>query len=194
MELEELQAGWNVLNKRLAQNEILNKRIIKEMIRSRVLNAYQRLLRKNIVGYTVYFAALLLTALAHTVFGTPLLVVYIVGVFLCFSLLCSIPTFVIFLSFNMEKPLTDSFRRILFYQRSMRFLYPFIVGLGSCAMLFIFVYFKHYENVRQIAINVLCFLIAFLGSMIEYRCDRKKLGAMKKGLEELKEFEEEEAV
>lgn len=35
MELEELKAGWNVLNDRLAQNEILNKRIIKEMIINR---------------------------------------------------------------------------------------------------------------------------------------------------------------
>ena len=35
MELEELKAGWNVLNERLAQNEILNKRIIKDMIVTR---------------------------------------------------------------------------------------------------------------------------------------------------------------
>ena len=44
MELEELKAGWNVLNERLAQNEILNKRIIKEMIINRTQSAYERLL------------------------------------------------------------------------------------------------------------------------------------------------------
>lgn len=67
----------------------------------------------------------------------------------------------------------------------------FIVGLGLCAMLFIFVYFKQFERDWQIAIFVLASLIASLGSMIEYRCDRKKLDAMKEGLEELKEFEED---
>lgn len=191
MELEELQGGWNVLNERLAQNEILNKRIVKEMIRGRVLNAYQRLLRKNIIGYAIHFVALFITALAHPFFGTSLLVVYIIGGILCFNLLCSIPTFVMFLRFDMQKPLTDSYRRILYYQRSMRFMYPFIVGLGLCAMLFIFIYFKQFERDWQIAIFVLASLIASLGSMIEYRCDRKKLEAMKEGLEELKEFEED---
>ena len=43
MELEELKAGWNVLNERLAQNEILNKRIIKEMIVTRTNSALSRL-------------------------------------------------------------------------------------------------------------------------------------------------------
>lgn len=67
----------------------------------------------------------------------------------------------------------------------------FIVGLGLCVMLFIFVYFKQFERDWQIAIFVFASLIASLGSMIEYRCDRKKLDAMKEGLEELKEFEED---
>lgn len=67
----------------------------------------------------------------------------------------------------------------------------FIVGLGLCVMLFIFIYFKQFERNWQIAIFVLASLIASLGSMIEYRCDRKKLDAMKEGLEELKEFEED---
>lgn len=32
MNFDEMKAGWNVLNERLAQSEIINKRIIKEMI------------------------------------------------------------------------------------------------------------------------------------------------------------------
>ena len=58
-------------------------------------------------------------------------------------------------------------------------------------MLFIFIYFKQFERNWQIAIFVLASLIASLGSMIEYRCDRKKLDAMKEGLDELKEVEED---
>ena len=42
MELEELKAGWNVLNERLAQNEILNKRIIKDMIVTRTNSVRQQ--------------------------------------------------------------------------------------------------------------------------------------------------------
>lgn len=35
MELEELKAGWSILNEQLAKSEMLNKRIIKEMITNR---------------------------------------------------------------------------------------------------------------------------------------------------------------
>lgn len=50
---------------------------------------------------------------------------------------------------------------------------------------------KQFERDWQIAIFMLASLIAFFGGMVEYRCDRKKLDAMKEGLEELKEFEED---
>ena len=55
MELEELKAGWNVLNERLAQNEILNKRIIKEMIINRTQSAYERLFRFDLFGLILAF-------------------------------------------------------------------------------------------------------------------------------------------
>lgn len=43
-------------------------------------------------------------------------------------------------------------------------------------------------------IYISTFLIVVVGSLIEYRWDFSKLNAMKKGLKELKEFKEEEAV
>ena len=56
MELDELKAGWNVLNERLEQNEILNKRIIKEMIINRTQSAYERLFRFDLFGLILTFA------------------------------------------------------------------------------------------------------------------------------------------
>ena len=35
MNLDEMKNSWNVLNERLEQNEILNKRIIEEMVASK---------------------------------------------------------------------------------------------------------------------------------------------------------------
>ena len=55
MELEELKAGWNVLNERLAQNEILNKRIIKDMIVTRTNSALSRLKWMNWGGIVLVF-------------------------------------------------------------------------------------------------------------------------------------------
>ena len=40
MNLDEMKNSWNVLNERLEQNEILNKRIIEEMVASKTKSAY----------------------------------------------------------------------------------------------------------------------------------------------------------
>lgn len=191
MEMNELRAGWDVLNERLAQNEILNKRIIKEMIMGRILTAQQRLMWKIIGGYAIYMACFILTLFSHALFGTPLLIVYMVSGFLLFSTLCGLPTFLRFYGFDMEKPLKDSLQRILFYQKSMRLLYPMIVGLSFIMLSFLFCYFWDFGYNRMTFIYVSASLIALVGSAIEYRWDFSKLDAMKKGLEELKEFEKE---
>lgn len=191
MEMDELRAGWSVLNERLAQNEILNKRIIKEMIMGRILTAQQRLMWKIIGGYTIYIACFILALFSHSLFGTPLLIVYMVSGLLIFCTLCGLPTFFSFYKLSMEKPLEDSLRRILFYQKSMRLFYPLIIGLAFIILSFLFFYFWDFGYNRMTFIYVSASLIMFVGSAIEYRWDSSKLNAMKKGLEELKEFEEE---
>ena len=49
MELEELKASWNALNQRLAETEIVNTRVVKEMIAQKTKSAYE-----HIVGHNVY--------------------------------------------------------------------------------------------------------------------------------------------
>ena len=48
MELEELKLNWELLNKRLEKNEILNKRIIHEMLQKRTITTYNKLFRAEI--------------------------------------------------------------------------------------------------------------------------------------------------
>ena len=49
MELEELKASWNALDKRLAETEIVNMRMVKEIIQQKTKSAYD-----HIVGHNVY--------------------------------------------------------------------------------------------------------------------------------------------
>ncbi len=53
MELDELKAGWNVFSDRLRQQEILNKRIIREMIRNRTHSAYASQIRYEWIGLAI---------------------------------------------------------------------------------------------------------------------------------------------
>lgn len=54
MELNELKASWNALDKRLADNEIVNIRIVKEMIAQKTKSAYDRIYGLNIYNFVVY--------------------------------------------------------------------------------------------------------------------------------------------
>lgn len=67
MELEELKAGWNVLNERLAQNEILNKRIIKDMIVTRTNSALSRLKWMNWGGIILVFVMFILVLIMKNI-------------------------------------------------------------------------------------------------------------------------------
>ena len=55
MELEELRASWNVLNERLAENEIVNQRIVKEMISQKTKSAFDKIYRMSIYNLFVIF-------------------------------------------------------------------------------------------------------------------------------------------
>lgn len=193
MDLEEMKKGWSVLNERLQRNEILNKRLVKEMIEKRIFNAYQWLLYKNIIALTIYLLGLLLTSCAHYYCGTPMLVVYTIGAFLVFSTLLGMPMFVVFLRFDLEKPLKETFRIVLFYRKSMRICYPLIVALGTAAFLFVYFYYWNLETwgIRT-AVFFITLVIALGGSVLEYRIDGSKLAALQKGLQDLKEFDEED--
>lgn len=194
MELEELKANWNILNERLQKNEILNRRIVKDMITNRILTAQQRLQWKMVIGYCVYLIALLLAVFAPVLFGTPLFIAYSVGGLLLVVALGGLPAFISFCRIDIKKPLMYSFRRLLFFQKYMRVAYPVVVVSGLVLLSGIFFNFWKLGANRMTFIYVFAFLTALIGSLVEYRMDSSKVEAMKKGLEELQEFEEEETL
>ncbi len=53
MELEALKASWNKLDERLAETEIVNLRIVKEMISQKTRSAYDRIVGQNIYSLVV---------------------------------------------------------------------------------------------------------------------------------------------
>lgn len=192
MNLDELKANWNILNERLQKNEILNRRIVKDMITNRILTARERLLWKIIIGYCIYFLCILLAAFSPFLFGSPLFMAYCLVGFLVAIILGGLPAFNTFYGISVEKPLTDSCRRLLLYQKFMRLGYPIIVISGLVLMTVIFSVYGKFGANRITFIFVSASVIAVVGSFIEYRWDSSKLEAMKKGLEELRDFEEEE--
>ena len=53
MELEALKANWNAFDKRLEETEIVNHRVLKEMIQQKTRSAYDKIVGKNIYNLVV---------------------------------------------------------------------------------------------------------------------------------------------
>ena len=55
MELEALKASWNKLDERLAETEIVNLRMVKEMIQQKTKSAYEGIIGQNLYTLVVNF-------------------------------------------------------------------------------------------------------------------------------------------
>ena len=53
MELEALKASWNALDERLAKTEIVNLRVVKEVIEQKTRSAYERIVGQNLYSLVV---------------------------------------------------------------------------------------------------------------------------------------------
>ena len=53
MELEALKASWNKLDERLAETEIVNLRLVKEMIEQKTKTAYDHIMGQNVYNFVV---------------------------------------------------------------------------------------------------------------------------------------------
>ena len=53
MELDDLKTSWNALDKRLAETEIVNMRMVKEMVSQKTKTAYDGILKQNIYNFVV---------------------------------------------------------------------------------------------------------------------------------------------
>lgn len=194
MELEELKAGWGVLNERLEQNEILNKRIIKEMVTNRTQSAYERLFRFDLFGF-------LLTLVMCVLFPVLVMTGKLVMQPLSFALLegavgIGFIMQVFFLSllirFNMEKKkLCELAWLALTYKLWMKRNFMFGSMIGASAMVaFLFIEKARLVVNWEVRLGVIL-LFVFIMGLYQIRFYLKNIRTIEKGLEELKEFEDE---
>lgn len=197
MELEELKAGWNVLNERLEQNEILNKRIIKDMITTRTLSAYERLFRFDLFGLILLPVLCILLPFMDTFLNVgmkPISLMLLEGL-LIIGFVTQIFLFSYLVRFNMDKmKICDLSRLVLKYKLWMKRNYTFGTILAVIVVIIFYFIQKGYLLPDAPQRLALAFLLAFSMIYFGMRFYTKNIEILEKGLEELKEFEEEETV
>lgn len=193
MELEELKASWNILNERLQQNEILNRRIVKEMISKRTMVARDRLLKMNVGGaiFILLIAIIIIITRGRVVVRPEAEIITWAG--LSFTLAYLFYSIYFLSCFNMEKCSLAELSRWTIKLRRMLRMELLVAPLAGLIMLVvIFFVHHHYRSIQQMIFDLVIVLLVGVASYCGYKfIDKRSVDEIEKGLEELKEFEEE---
>ncbi len=117
MELEDLKSSWSELNKQLEKNELLNKRIIQEMITKRTQTAYNKLLRFDIAGLVLTIAAILFILLMELYYPRKTEILLLVSGVVIFGLFTGLRQLHYLLNFNIFNMKVYELNRIMLSYR-----------------------------------------------------------------------------
>lgn len=201
MELDDLKTSWNALDKRLADTEIVNLRIVKEMISQKTKTAYERLMGLNL--YTL-IANLLVMALVfpYVLMNTPITFTtfVIVEAILLIGLTPHVRKLMLLSKFDLDDKKTNELTRLMLRYKqecsqevywtigtiAFAFAGFFISELGFNASIYTF----SNKIWLVIALVLLTFAIAFAIGFWHRRSHALQMKEIEQGLKELKEFEE----
>ena len=191
MELEDLRTGWSVLNERLKKNEILNTKIVKEMITKRTQTAYDKLLRMEIFNIIVItFLCLILPAMYRNIPELTYVSFILLEIVMVCSLLLQLFIASFLFRFNVgTMKLVVLARLILNYKLWTKRNW----FLGSTFGILIIISFiliqQTYLVPGKLLYIILPLCIGLAIGSLSYKYHKRKIESIEKGLQELKEFE-----
>lgn len=194
MNLDEMKNSWNVLNERLEQNEILNKRIIEEMVASKTKSAYDSIYNQEVRGLYIILLCGLIVLPVNWFLGINMklssfiLLEAVMFLALLFQLVILYSLSKFKLNYMKVNELT---RTVLKYRRfySYNKKYGTILGLGS-----VIVFMISESKITNPYAFVPVLTVMIVGCVYSYtkmKQHEQKIKEVEQGLAELKEFESE---
>ncbi|MDL2277221.1 hypothetical protein LJC57_01390 [Parabacteroides sp. OttesenSCG-928-G07] len=194
MELDDLKTGWTILNERLEENEILNKRIVEEMIKNRTNSAHSKLFRYDLC---LLILVALLCVFNPIMWPTTILFLssfLILEGLLLIALVVAVWKISYLLRFNLEtKNICELNRLILRYRLILKWDYIFSIPFVFIALVAVFLIqgSNVLLNSWRLWVVGISLVVAVIWSILEIRFSNKAIASIEQGLKELKEFEEE---
>ena len=194
MNLDEMKNSWNVLNQRLEQNEILNKRIIEEMVASKTKSAYDSIYNQELRGLYIILLCGLIVLPVNRFLGINMklssfiLLEAVMFLALLFQLVILYSLSKFKLNYMKVNELT---RTVLKYRRfySYNKKYGTILGLGS-----VIVFMISESKITNPYAFVPVLTVMIVGCVYSYtkmKQHEQRIKEVEQGLAELKEFESE---
>ena len=201
MELDELKASWNAFDKRLAETEIVNMRMVKEMVTQKTKTAFDGVVGHNIYSFVVtllmmavvfpyvYMNTPITTASFLIVEGAMLIGLGIVAWKLC--LLSKVDL--------GAKKANELSGIVLRYKKICHNETSWSIALVAFAMVAFYISELGFNNAAGyvlgtriwlvVGLTLLTFALAFAIGLWQRRRHAQQMAEIERGLEELKEFE-----
>lgn len=194
MNLDEMKNSWNVLNERLEQNEILNKRIIEEMVASKTKSAYDSIYNQELRGLYIILLCGLIVLPVNRFLGINMKLssfilletVMFLALLFQLAILYSLSKFKLnYMKVNELTRTVLKYRRFYSYNKK----YGTILGLGS-----VIVFMISESKITNPYAFVPVLTVTIVGCIYSYtkmKQHEQKIKEVEQGLAELKEFESE---
>ena len=203
MELDELKTSWNALDKRLAETEIVNMRMVKEMVSQKTKSAFNGIVGQNLYNFVVTLVIMGIVfpyVWMHTPISTTSFV--IVEGAMAVGLILQIWKLLMLSKFNLEDKSTSELRGLVLNYRKLceneKLCTIAIVAFAFIAFYILELGFNTTADyqfgvdrvVLVVGLTLLTFALAFVIGIWQRRRHAQQMQEIERGLEELKEFEE----
>ncbi len=202
MELDDLKTSWNAIDKRLAETEIVNMRMVKEMVSQKTKTAFE-----HIVGHNLYGAVVTLMIMCivfpYVWMNTPITLTsfLIVEGAMAIGLIPQAQKLLLLSKFNLvEKTASELSGLVLGYKKvchSEKLWTTFIVAAAFIAFYISELGFNTEAGYSfaadriavVVGLTLLTFGVALAIGLWQRRRHAQQMQEIERGLEELREFE-----
>ena len=202
MELNELKTSWNALDKRLAETEIVNLRIVKEMVHQKTKTAFDHIVGHNIYNLVVCIL-IICVVFPYVYMNTPIrtLSFAIVEAVMVIGLIPQIWKLSLLSRFDLgSKNCSELSGLVLRYKKVCQDETPWMITAVCLAMAVFYIlelgfnkeagYVLGTRLILPISLTILTFALGLIFAKWQRRRHALQMQEIERGLEELKEFED----
>ncbi len=194
MNLDEMKNSWNVLNERLEQNEILNKRIIEEMVASKTKSAYDCIYNQELRGLYIILLIALIVLPANRFLGINMKLssFILLEAVMCLALLFQSAILYSLSKFKLNyKKVNELTRTVLKYRKFYNYNKKYGTLLGLGAVIVFMISESKLTNPYAFLPVLAVMIVGCIYSYTKMKQHEQRIQEVEQGLVELKEFESE---
>ena len=201
MELEALKASWNKLDERLAETEMVNLRVVKEMIELKTKTAYDHIMGQNVYSFVVNML-IICVVFPYVYLNTPIKATSfaIVEGVMVIGLIPLVWKLSLLSKFDVSgKSSSELSRLVLSYKKICHQEKVWMIGAVCLAMVAFYIlelgfntdagYVLGMRLMLPLGLSLLTLVLGFFFAKWQLRRHAQQLQEIERGLEELHELE-----